>query len=77
MSQHLQSKGNDAGVKPHTRLSSHLTDLGVEAAQDWLLLLLDDYVVTVINEGLFTKINANYPQAFSINGAKFRVQYKS
>ena len=64
-------------MKPHTRLSSHLTDLGVEAVQDWLLLLLDDYVITLINERMFTKINENYPQTFSINGAKFRVQYES
>ena len=73
---HLAMKGNAARVEPHAWLISHLTDLGVEAAQDWLLLSPNDFVFTLIGEGTFAKINESYPQTFSMNGAKFGVQYE-
>ena len=73
---HLAMKGDAAGVEPHAWLVSHLTDLGVEAAQDWLLLSPNDFVFTLIDEGTFAKISESYPQTFSMNGAKFRVQYE-
>ena len=73
---HLAMKGETARVEPHAWLVSHLTDLGVEAAQDWLLLSPKDFVFTLIDEGTFTKINESYPQTFSMNGAKFQVQYE-
>jgi len=73
---HLAIKGDAARVEPHRWLVSHLTDLGVEAAQDWLLLSSDDFVFTPIDEGTFAKINESYPQTFSMNGAKFGVQYE-
>ncbi len=73
---HLAIKGDAARVEPHRWLVSHLTNLGVEAAQDWLLLSPDDFVFTLINEGTFAKINESYPQTFSMNGAKFGVQYE-
>ena len=73
---HLAMKGETAGVEPHAWLVSHLTDLGVDAAQDWLLLSPNDFVFTLIDEGTFTKINESYPQTFSMNGAKFQVQYE-
>jgi hypothetical protein len=73
---HLAMKGNAAGVEPHAWLVSRLTDLGVEAAEDWLLLSPDDFVFTLIDEGTFAKISESYPQTFSMNGAKFRVQYE-
>ena len=73
---HLAMKGDAAGVEPHAWLVSRLTDLGVEAAQDWLLLSPDDFVFTLIDEGTFTKISESYPQTFSMNGAKFQVQYE-
>ena len=73
---HLAIKGDAARVEPHRWLVSRLTDLGVEAAQDWLLLSSDDFVFTLIDEGTFAKINESYPQTFSMNGAKFGVQYE-
>ena len=73
---HLAMKRDAPRVEPHAWLVSHLTDLGVEAAQDWLLLSPDDFVFTLIDEGTFTEINEIYPQAFSMNGAKFRVHYE-
>ena len=73
---HLAMKGDAAGVEPHAWLVSHLTDLGVEAAQDWLLLSPDDFVFALIDEGTLAKINESYPQTFSMNGAKFRVHYE-
>ena len=73
---HLAMKGDAARVEPHGWLVSRLTDLGVEAAQDWLLLSPDDFVFTLIDEGTFAKISESYPQTFSMNGAKFGVQYE-
>ena len=73
---HLAMEGAAVGVEPHAWLVSHLTDLGVEAAQDWLLLSPNDFVFTLIDEETFTKINESYPQTLSMNGAKFEVQYE-
>ena len=73
---HLAMKGDAAIVEPHAWLVSHLTDLDVEAAQDWLLLSPNDFVFTLIDEGTFAKISESYPQTFSMNGAKFGVQYE-
>ena len=73
---HLAMKGDAATVEPHAWLVSHLTNLGVEASQDWLLLSPNDFVFALIDEGTFAKINESYPQTFSMNGAKFRVQYE-
>ena len=73
---HLAMKGDTARVDSHAWLVSHLTDLGVEAAQDWLLLVPNDFAFTLIDEGAFAKISQSYPQTFSMNGAKFRVQYE-
>ena len=72
----LAMEGGTATLEPHTWLVSHLSDLGVEAAQDWLLLSPDDFSFTLIDEATFAEINESYPQAFSMNGAKFRVQYE-
>ncbi len=73
---HIAMKGNTDIVEPHAWLLSRLTDLGVEAAQDWLLLSPDDFSFTRIDEATFTQISNSYPQAFSMNGAKFDVEYK-
>ena len=73
---HLAMKGDAARVEPHAWLISHLTDLGVEDAQDWLLLSPNDFVFTLIDEETLAKINESYPQTFSMNGAKFGVQYE-
>ena len=72
----LAMKGETVTLEPHTWLVSHLSKLGVEAAQDWLLLSPDDFSFTLIDEATFAEINESYPQAFSMNGAKFRVQYE-
>jgi hypothetical protein len=63
-------------VEPRAWLLSHLADWGVEAEQDWLLLSPDDFSFTLIDEETFAEINRSYPQRFSMNGAKFRVEYK-
>ena len=73
---HIAMQGSTATVEPRAWLLSLLTDLGVEAAEDWLLLSPADFVFTLIDEATFTEINGNYPQAFSMNGAKFRVEYE-
>ncbi len=72
----LAIKGANVTLEPHAWLVSHLSDLGVEAAQDWLLLSPDDFSFTLIDEATFAEINESYPQVFSMNGAKFRVQYE-
>ena len=73
---HLALQGDTTTVEAHTWLVSHLSGLGVEAAEDWLLLSPDDFVFTLIDEGTFATIHESYPQTFSMNGAKFRVQYE-
>ena len=73
---HIAMKGDTTTVAPHAWLLSRLTDLDVEAAQDWLLLSPDDFSFTLIDETTFTAINNSYPQTFSMNGAKFQVKYE-
>ena len=72
----LAMEGGTAILEPHAWLVSHLSDLGVEAAQDWLLLSPDDFSFALMDDAKFTEINESYPQAFSMNGARFRVQYE-
>ena len=72
----LAMRGDAVTLEPHAWLVSHLSNLGVEAAQDWLLLSPDDFSFTLIDEATFAEINESYPQAFSMNGATFRVQYE-
>ena len=73
---HLAMKGDAATMEPRAWLISRLDDLGVEAAQDWQLLSPADVSFTLIDEETFAEINGSYPQAFSMNGAKFRVEYE-
>lgn len=73
---HIAMQGSIDTVEPHAWLFSIPTDLGVEAAEDWLLLSSADFVFTLIDEATFAEINRNYPQTFSMNGAKFRVKYE-
>lgn len=73
---HIAMQGNSDTVEPRAWLLSRLIDLGVEAAEDWLLLSPADFAFTLIDEAAFAEINRNYPQAFSMNGAKFRVEYE-
>ena len=49
--------------------------LGVEVAEDWQLLSPDDLVFTEIDAGTIAAIEAQYPKEFSVNGAKFDVEY--
>ncbi|MCZ6678083.1 MAG: helicase-related protein [Candidatus Poribacteria bacterium] len=73
---HVTLKGDVVAVEPRAWLISRLIDLGVEAAQDWLLLSPDDFAFTLIDAETFAEINDNYPPDFSMNGAKFRVTYQ-
>ena len=73
---HIAMEGGTTIVEPHAWLLSRLTDLGVEAAQDWLLLSSDDFSFTLIDAAAFAEINNSYPQTFSMNGAKFQVKYE-
>ena len=72
----MTMQGNTATVGPRAWLLSLLTDLGVEAAEDWLLLSPTDFAFTLIDETTFSEISENYPQVFSMNGAKFQVEYE-
>lgn len=62
-------------MTPHTWLVSRLTTLGVEAAEEWQLLSAEDLTFTEIDAGTITEIEAQYPREFSVNGAKFDVEY--
>ena len=64
-----------ADLTPHTWLVSRLDVLGVEVAEDWQLLSPDDLVFTEINPDTIAEIEAQYPKEFSVNGAKFDVEY--
>ncbi len=63
------------GVTPHTWLVSRLALLGVEVAAECQLLSVDDLVFTDIDADTITEIEAQYPKEFSVNGAKFDVEY--
>ena len=62
-------------MTPHTWLVSRLTTLGVEAAEEWQLLSAEDLTFTEIDAGTIAEIEAQYPREFSVNGAKFDVEY--
>ena len=62
-------------LTPHTWLVSRLDVLGVEVAEDWQLLSPEDLVFTEIDTDTIAKIEAQYPREFSVNGAKFDVEY--
>ena len=64
-----------ADLTPHRWLVSRLDVLGVEVAADWQLLSPDDLVFTEIDTETIAKIEAQYPKEFSVNGAKFDVEY--
>ena len=62
-------------LTPQAWLVSRLTELGVEAAEDWQLLSAEDLTFTEIDAGTIAEIEAQYPKEFSVNGAKFDVEY--
>ena len=62
-------------LTPHTWLVSRLAVLGVEVAEDWQLLSPDDLVFAEIDPNTIAAIEAQYPKEFSVNGAKFDVEY--
>lgn len=64
-----------ADLTPHIWLVSRLDILGVEVAEDWQLLSPEDLVFTEIDADTITEIEAQYPREFSVNGAKFDVEY--
>ena len=64
-----------ADLTPHAWLVSRLTELGVEVAEECQLLSSDDLVFTEIGADTIAEIDAQYPKEFSVNGAKFDVEY--
>ncbi|MXZ00900.1 ATP-dependent RNA helicase [Candidatus Poribacteria bacterium] len=62
-------------LTPHTWLVSQLDILGVEVAADWQLLSPEDLVFTKIDADTIAEIETQYPKEFSVNGAKFDVEY--
>ena len=62
-------------VTPHTWLVSRLTLLGVEIAEECQLVSPDDLIFTEIDADTIAEIEAQYPREFSVNGAKFSVEY--
>ena len=64
-----------ADLTPHAWLVSRLAELGVEVAEECQLLSPDDLVFTEIDTDTIAEIEAQYPKAFSVNGAKFDVEY--
>lgn len=64
-----------AKLTPHTWLVLQLATLGVEVAEEWQLLSANDLVFTEIDAVTLAKIEAQYPPEFSVNGAKFSVEY--
>ena len=64
-----------ADLTPHRWLVSRLNVLGVAVAEDWQLLSPDDLTFTEIDLDTITEIEAQYPKEFSVNGAKFNVEY--
>jgi ATP-dependent helicase HrpB len=69
------SASETADVTPHTWLVSRLALLGVEVAEEYQLLSIDDLLFTEIDANTITDIEAQYPSEFSVNGAKFNVEY--
>ena len=62
-------------MTPHTWLVSRLALLGMEVAEEWQLLSTDDLIFTEIDTDTIAEIEAQYPREFSVNGAKFSVEY--
>ena len=62
-------------LTPQAWLVSRLTTLGVEVAEEWQLLSAEDLTFTEIDAGTIAEIEAQYPREFSVNGAKFDVEY--
>ena len=60
---------------PHTWLVSRLALLGVEVAEEYQLLSPNDLIFTEIDVDTIAEIEAQYPREFSVNGAKFSVEY--
>ena len=64
-----------AALTPHAWLVSQLGTLGVEVAEELHLISANDLVFTEIDVATIADIEAQYPREFSINGAKFSVEY--
>ena len=62
-------------MTPHTWLVSRLALLGVEVAEEYQLLSTDDLIFTEMDADAIAEIEAQYPREFSVNGAKFSVEY--
>ena len=62
-------------VTPHKWLISRLALLGVEVAEEYQLVSMDDLIFTEIDTDTIAEIEAQYPREFSVNGAKFDVEY--
>ncbi len=62
-------------MTPQAWLVSRLTTLGVEAAEEWQLLSAEDLTFTEIDTSTIAEIEGQYPKEFSVNGAKFDVEY--
>ncbi len=62
-------------VTPHRWLVSRLAVLGVEVSADLQLLSADDMRFNKIDVPTIAKIENQYPKEFSVNGAKFQIEY--
>lgn len=62
-------------MTPHTWLVSRLALLGVEVAEEYQLLSPNDLIFSEIDADTIAEIEAQYPREFSVNGAKFSVEY--
>ena len=72
---HCALNSETVDLTPHAWLVSQLAVLGVEVAEDWQLLSPEDLVFTEIDANTIAEIEAQYPREFSVNGAKFDVEY--
>ncbi len=68
-------KSETTALTPQAWLVDRLTTLGVEVAEEWQLLSAEDLTFTEIDAGTTAEIEAQYPREFSVNGAKFDVEY--
>ena len=71
----LNADMETADLTPHSWLVSRLDVLGVAVAEDWQLLSPEDLVFREIDADTIAEIEARYPKEFSVNGAKFSVEY--
>ena len=72
---HCALNSETVDLTPHAWLVSRFAVLGVEVAEDWQLLSSADLVFTEIDPDTIVEIEAQYPKEFSVNGAKFSVEY--